>query len=235
VKNQYFGDINDYRKYGVLRRFADAGSHLGICWMLTPDDGRTDGRKTTYLSDPKRWRSYDPDLFDVLADALNSFGGRNIARAQDANVLPRACFYGELTPDSAPARSRWLTEGLRALAAADLLFFDPDNGLEIPSIPFGRRNAGKFLYWREVEGAWSQARSLLIFQHFIREDRASYTRRLLERLQGCAPGGSVQGISTANVLFLVAAQPPDRDRVEHAVDLVQMRWKDQVAVARGST
>jgi len=37
MKNQYFGDINDYRKYGLLRCFAEAGLNIGVCWMLTPE------------------------------------------------------------------------------------------------------------------------------------------------------------------------------------------------------
>jgi hypothetical protein len=40
MKNQYFGDINDYRKYGLLRILSDEGSmRTGVCWMLTRDDG----------------------------------------------------------------------------------------------------------------------------------------------------------------------------------------------------
>ena len=61
MKNQYFGDIKDYRKYGILRAL-QAGSDLplALCWMLTPDDGGADGRKVAYLHKPDRWRSLDP-------------------------------------------------------------------------------------------------------------------------------------------------------------------------------
>ncbi len=39
MKNQYFGDVNNYRKYGLLRRLAGDGEvSIGICWMLTPND-----------------------------------------------------------------------------------------------------------------------------------------------------------------------------------------------------
>jgi len=73
VKHQYFGDINDYRKYGLLRLLAkESGLRLGICWMLTPDDGRTDGGKISYLADPERWRNLDPELFDRLGAALEN-------------------------------------------------------------------------------------------------------------------------------------------------------------------
>ena len=51
MKNQYFGDINDYRKYGlsshtfrIMGNFASA-----LCWMLTAPDSRTDGKFIDYV------------------------------------------------------------------------------------------------------------------------------------------------------------------------------------------
>jgi hypothetical protein len=44
MKNQYFGDINDYRKYGLLRILQSTGNgRLLVAWMLTPDGGSRDG------------------------------------------------------------------------------------------------------------------------------------------------------------------------------------------------
>jgi hypothetical protein len=41
VRNQYFGDINDYRKYGLIRALTNHGElRTTVCWMLTPDDGK---------------------------------------------------------------------------------------------------------------------------------------------------------------------------------------------------
>ena len=35
MKNQYFGDINDYRKYGLLRILTNGGEvDTAVCWML---------------------------------------------------------------------------------------------------------------------------------------------------------------------------------------------------------
>jgi hypothetical protein len=45
MKNQYFGDVNDYRKYGLLRALQSTwNGSLLVAWMLTPDDGGRDGR-----------------------------------------------------------------------------------------------------------------------------------------------------------------------------------------------
>ncbi|MHA1553313.1 MAG: hypothetical protein ACTSU0_02760, partial [Alphaproteobacteria bacterium] len=57
MKEQYLGDINDYRKYALLRALADHGRvKIGACWMLTPSDGGNDGRKRDLHEKPERWR-----------------------------------------------------------------------------------------------------------------------------------------------------------------------------------
>lgn len=36
MKHQYVGDINNYRKYALLRALsADGANRIGVCWMLT--------------------------------------------------------------------------------------------------------------------------------------------------------------------------------------------------------
>ena len=72
MKNQYFGDINDYRKYGLLRCCAAVGFRVGVCWMLTPDSSNRDGQKIAYLTKPAAWRQFDPPLFGLLAARVTS-------------------------------------------------------------------------------------------------------------------------------------------------------------------
>ena len=66
MKDQYVGDINDYRKHALLRALQQGGLNVGVCWMLAPPDECTDGRKLGYLTQPDRFRGYDPSLFDIL-------------------------------------------------------------------------------------------------------------------------------------------------------------------------
>ncbi len=64
VKNQYFGDINDYKKYSLLRILGkDRKRNIAMCWMLTSNDGRSDGRLTDFVYQPNEWRDLDPELF----------------------------------------------------------------------------------------------------------------------------------------------------------------------------
>ena len=51
MKNQYFGDVNDYKKYGLLRGLScDGAIKTFVCWMLTESDNRIDGNKRIFLS-----------------------------------------------------------------------------------------------------------------------------------------------------------------------------------------
>ena len=68
VKDQYFGDVNDYRKYGLLRALGHAGFQTLVVWMLTPNDRRSDGLFTDYLDKPSHWKRYDEELYDALHD-----------------------------------------------------------------------------------------------------------------------------------------------------------------------
>jgi hypothetical protein len=227
MKNQYFGDVNDYLKYGLLRCFANAGLRIGVCWMLTPDDGRSDGRKIRYLSSPDLWRSYDPALFDILAEAVRR-GSRRVGKVQTPTLFPTALFCDALVPDRQPLRKRWLTRSLSKLEAADLLFFDPDNGIEVPSKPMGRKGSSKYFYWDEIETAWARGCSLLIFQHFARKKRRDYILRLSSSLVRHVPGGEVVSLVTKNVLYLLAYHPSHEPEVGLTLQTVSERWVGQI-------
>jgi hypothetical protein len=68
VKVQYFGDVNDYRKFALLRLLSRVGQFkIGVCWMLTEPDDSKHGGNRKFLEQAAKWRAYDPKLFDALA------------------------------------------------------------------------------------------------------------------------------------------------------------------------
>lgn len=78
MKDQYVGDINDYRKYALLRVLSAGGANrIGVCWMMTPSDGGLDGGKLAYLQQPERHRHVDPELLQLVPPA--SAGARSLS------------------------------------------------------------------------------------------------------------------------------------------------------------
>lgn len=228
MKHQYFGDETDYRKYGLLRCLAEAGFRIGIVWMLTPDDKRSDGRRIQYLHRPSVWRAYDPAVFDLLVRSVVGEPERNVSRLERAGLLPGARYHSALLGDEAGARRAYFTAAWNAVRGCDLLFIDPDNGIEVPSVPRGGRGSCRYLYWEEAETAWSLGASLLIFQHYRREARVAFTGRRGRELAEHLTDARVSLLSTKHVLFLLALQPAHLERGLAGVQLVTARWRGQV-------
>jgi hypothetical protein len=218
MKDQYFGDINDYHKYGLLRILTGNGAlRLAVCWMLTPPDGRGDGRFTRYLSAPEIWRDYDPELFDALRHHVLERGSREVRHA--ARLLPNARFE-------------------RSLAVArdcELCFFDPDNGLEVRSTPRGRAGSSKYLYWTELERTCRGGHSLLVYQHFPRVSRELFVKRLASEMLRRTAAPEVVAFATTRVLFLLVPQAVHREWLLARTDVVERQWRGEFRVTRHSS
>jgi hypothetical protein len=232
VKDQYFGDVNDYRKYGLLRAIlAAAAVRLGVCLMLTAPDNRNDGRHLAYLGKPSKFRVFDPELFDWLRHAMNGYPDRQTAWIQASGLLGAAVYFSELLVDDRDHRKAWFASCCRQLGGCDLIFYDPDNGLE-RSVAFGRRHSHKFLYWAEVRETFWTGASVLVYQHFPREARAGYIERLAERLRKETDAPAIFSFSTPHVLFLLAAQVRHTASFHDVVRKLPLRWPEKEIAAK---
>jgi hypothetical protein len=231
MKRQYFGDINDFHKYGLLQILCrECKLRLGVCWMLTPDDGRNDGSRTGYLSFPARWRAYNPQLFDFLLACVRGSRRRDMTLLQSLNVLPRAEFYTHVLTDSDGQRQSYFSGMRKKFARSDIIFFDPDNGFEVQSIPLGSRKSSKYIYWREVSDAYRAKHSVLIYQHFRREQRTRFVATLAATLKRKTGALEVYSFRTAHVAFFLAPQPRHEACFGRAAQRVQETWAGEFEV-----
>lgn len=229
MKNQYFGDINDYLKYGLLRAIiGTSGLRTLVAWMLTPDDQRADGNFVSYLENSAKWALHDPDLFRHLKEMLAQGAPRRVGLLERSSLIPGAKYCSAIVPESAVDRAAWFQSLLEQSQGRELVFLDPDNGLEVKSRPYGRKNSSKYLFWREVEALWASGKSLLIYQHFTREKRTHFIGRKSEELIHAAPNSLLEAFSTPRVVFFMALQPSHQRFHSAIVDAVQRRWSGQI-------
>ncbi|HVO55962.1 MAG TPA: hypothetical protein VMT37_16250 [Solirubrobacterales bacterium] len=201
MKNQYVGDQNDFAKYLLLRLCAQVFEEIIVAWMLTEDDGLGDGSKIGYL-DLHEWREYDPVLLDGLAELVAS-GNRTLAAVEGSGLLPRASFFPEKVPRGADARLAYFQPIAAAAGPGSLVFFDPDNGLEVTSTPKGKRGAEKYVYLDELGPFADAGASILIYQHFPRVQRDPYVEASLSRLRAAlGPKFDTFAARTSHVGFL---------------------------------
>lgn len=229
MKNQYFGDVNDYCKYGLLRVLQAGGSgRLLVAWMLTPDDGGRDGRFLGYLDAPAKWAIFDRVLFDGLSSLVRSKVKRAVRQIERTQLLPRTHYYSQLVPDVREDRMYWRKHLLLAASGVDLVFVDPDNGIEVPSKPVGQKRSSKYVTWDEIESLWAKECSVLIYQHYRREPRDTFVERMVADLRSHTGANLVEAFRTPRTVFLLAVQNRHARPFRNAVSVLSDRWGDQI-------
>ncbi len=225
MKNQYFGDVNDYRKYGLLRVLAGDGEfRTAVCWMLTKNDDSRDGGNRGYLDKPKMWERYDPELFRELATCR-----RSVQEAEKRQIIPRAVYFERPLTDNSAVRKRYFVDFLREAVGCELVFFDPDNGLDVKSVPRGRKGSCKYLYPDELKQAFDAGHSVLVYQHYPFLKRHKYHRMQAKRLCKLLSVPSVWLFSTPYVLFLLVPQRRHMEYLAQKADEFGERWSGPTA------
>ena len=234
MKNQYFGDINDYKKYGLLRILSnDREIKIGVCWMLTDADRRSDGKFIDYLNKPDKWRVFDPPLFDSLKNCFAKPEKRNVLWAETANIIPSAIFHTNLVSDNSLERQQYFNQFLSVAEGegCDLVFFDPDTGLEVKSKPYGRKYSNKYLYWSELLSTFKAGYSVLLYQHFRHEKRSEFINNLAKDLSLRSGASEVISFRTSNVVFMLISQRQHLDYFQHRSEAVSKTWASKIQVA----
>ena len=201
MQDKFVGDVGDFGKYGLLRALTSPPRpdgkrdlSLGIVWYLVPDDEPSGaGKYTTYLDKPDSFRGCDPPLFDALKQIVNGHR-RRIRSIHESDIFrPGTVFYdARLSFDTVPIDSRlahreeWARSAVAATATCDLVFVDPDNGLEVSTPPHHKQGL-KYVFFDEVSPYLRRGQSLIIYQHMnhrkpvnaqISERITEITRRL---------------------------------------------------------
>lgn len=231
MKHQYFGDISDYRKYCVLKNFVQVGGlNPLVCWLLTPDDERNDGNNNSYLQDPATWKRHDPVIFDFLYQKVVKENVRHLSAIEESGLLPSVNFYSELLEDDLDARQQYFDRLHGLTEAHDLVFLDPDNGLETKSAAKGKKNSSKFIYLDEIGRLWDAGNSLLIYQHFPRVERIAYMTAQLNRLAEVAPAPVMLAVKTSYMAYLVLATEAAADAIRNSLLAVAENWKPHLEI-----
>jgi len=229
MKNQYFGDINDYRKYGLLRALADCGrTRIVVCWMLTEDDGGVDGNKTRYLSEPNRWRRFDPFLFDALRDAVLERNHRDVRVVEAQNLIPSAAYHTDIVTDHPMSRVTWFDHFLMSAKDSDLVFFDPDNGMEVKSKAKGNSDSRKYVYWDEIVATYNEGHSLLVYQHFPRRPREAFVQEVEQAILIKVGARAVHVFRTSHVAFFLVVRPEHLERLTPLAEAAKTKWRGEI-------
>ena len=223
MRNQWVADSADFGKYGLLRALCRPEPEdeyltlrLGVVWYFTT------GGPHDYL-DPKSqdshgYRDCDPSLYESLMKVRRS--SPTIKGIEAGGVLPEDTVYFPcLVPKrqgkvSAGKRKKWAQAAHDKTADCDLVFVDPDTGIE----PAGARGNTKPEHVRidELTPYVERGQSLVVYQHQSRKETISEQvggkMALLKRaLNRPAFSMTYKRHKGDRVIFLVAPAPDHWD------------------------
>lgn len=237
MQNKYVGDIGDYGKYALLRHLARTGLSLGVNWYLTPDEIRGgDGCLTAYL-DSGHMKDHDSELFSKLYDLVKG-QRRTIREVESSGILPPDTAYYTQPLDWSLAaagvsrsafRNAWHQAALHAMQNSGLVFLDPDNGLQVKSVPLTRRKGNKYIGLSELMDYVRTGKSIVFYNHLERKQEDAYLNKF-RALRGIEAfhhteiyGIKFSGGTVRDYIFLL--QPNHRQVImDQCHALLNSRW-----------
>lgn len=241
MQDTYAFDVGDFGKLGLLRFLTrptpgEAPLRLGVIWYLNDRRSKADdGKHLAYLdldrSEPAPRRlswfaACDPELYAGFRSALGAghkqardelAAMRSVARLEQTGLLPTGTsFFGDLMGSA--RRPAWFAAACGAVAGSDIVFCDPDNGIEGLTSGKNATTSSKHMALAEVADLYGSGHSLVLYHHLNRDDsHASQVERGLARLRLLVPAARVLGVrfhrGTSRV-FYVVVQPRHSPRLE---------------------
>src|ERR1017187_2805929 len=184
MQDRYAGDVGDFGKFGLLRHLCGETAQEkqptlkpGVIWYKTTP-GKKEGESphgefTNYLQTaikkPRLYMECDEAVFRALADVVAK--KRTIAALEDAHLLPGAVYWSKDEnvchgkKKSTCPRADWFQSAFEATAGCDLVFLDPDNGIECTNLRPTQGRSRKYVFRCEVGKLIERGQSVVVYHH----------------------------------------------------------------------
>ena len=96
--------------------------------------------------------------------------------------------------------------------------------------PVRRCASSKYLYWDELENMYRNGHSILVYQHFPRENHKGFTARMTAECTQRTGSPWVGAFSTTNVVFLLIPQSRHASALRGAARQVGTIWSGEMTL-----
>jgi len=215
----------DYQKFSLLETLRDVGGFkITVHWMKTQDDSGRDGKKTGYLSKPQNWRSFDLTIFDFIKRHMDK-GERSLALYEKSAHANGIQFVNDHI-ENYQGRPE-LLDRIRNDKKSNMIFFDPDNGIEVKST--NSNTVHKYVLWSEVGTAFNSNKSVLIYQHFPRKKRGVFIEEMFKKMRGRL-STDVFAIKVKHSVYFLLAQKSHILKIRKSITAYQNMWGSLISV-----
>ena len=223
MNDAFVGDIGDYGKYGLLRELTNLGLTLSVNWYKT-DFETTGGGFIEYLKKPDEFKKYDPDLFQALYKIVFEDGDRRIDRIEEDGIINATFFHESIDSD----RDNWWGKALKATSDTDIVFLDPDNGLETPIMRKNNQKSPKHVRLSELQEYYSLGKTVIMYHHRPQSDSEVICKEKVLR-ESALLGTDVIHIldfpRRTNRYYFIFTQKRHEEIIEELCNLMHTKWK----------
>ena len=216
------GGVGDFGKFALLRHLMK-DRRVAVCWYLTgeTDETKDHDRHFDYLKRPDDFRHFAPEVYDHLVEFD---GGRGalidpLTELHMSRILGNAVFLRQEVPRRASLRRQWLGALVDSVRGANLVFLDPDSGIQ------GKRLTTSHVALDEIAALRLPDRALMIGHQ--QSGRRSEVKFLADQMRslGCDPVEIIR-LRLATSRFYVIA---DHDSaMTELIAIFVRKWGDRI-------
>jgi len=235
MQHRYVGDIGDFCKYALLKNICGNEICLGVNWYLNEqEEENNDGEITDY----SQYEVFDPPLYLLLKSILNS-KQRDVREIKNRGILPiNTRFYNKPLPEDDPfKRDEWFDESLSTLQDCEIIFCDPDNGLEVASCSkYHPQKAVKYVFFDEVKELYRKNKSLIVYQHPTRKgqhvEQIKERKKQLEKvLKIDSDQQQIKSVySSSGTFFLIVQQKIHKKIIDNKLSIIKNEFQGLLKV-----
>ena len=212
MQDRYAGDVGDYGKFALLQAMEAQGLKLGISWYRTETAAYEIHHDGNY-GIPSEFAECDSKLSAALNAIFYDTDSRSVQKLEEAGLLKCSSFIHDLVPREIQARSDWHQHALAYFSDCDLVFLDPDNGLEVKSVKAGTQKSVKYVCMNEIAEYVAAGKSVIFYNHRPRKKAevyfAEYAARFASHPVLCGKQFSVITFPRRSIrdYFIIPASP----------------------------
>ena len=199
MQDKYVGDVGDFGKFILLSGLTSIGKEsikLGINWyhVTKPDQRAGDGRHTDYLDATWNhfncYRECSLDIHGKLKTIVDA-DERKILALEKGGLLPDSTlYYSEPIPYEAKSpnqrrinREQWFENSKTMLKNSDIVFLDPDNGIQPFNVRKTQKKAIKYAFDDEINEYYQEGKSVILYNHRDYSTKQKYDGDKLLRIK----------------------------------------------------
>jgi hypothetical protein len=242
MQDRYSGDVGDFGKFSLLRYLFNYSYHkIGVVWYLFPDESHNDdGGHIGYLRN-RDFLDCDKSLCEKLSAVV--YGDRSVAALQKVELLPtntvyfserldfHLIFLSQTQKDQRERegkRAQWFSKAVLTVSNCNIVFLDPDNGLQIPSCSkTSQLKSGKFVFYSEISELVKDTDVTVIYHHLGRKGThaTQISTRAAELRRHIDPTRTIFALRyrpySPRAYFMVAAKSEDTRLKEKLLSFLQ--------------